>query len=134
MSRTSSVECGKATASGGACGKYDSSLPWCSRTPREVVTRSPRSWRRSATSAASSSRATFISGFSWCRTSGRCRSLELDLAVELHRQLQRRDLERHLGGKRLVALDRARPAGLGDRLLDRPLRVHAHHLQELADR
>src|SRR5262245_47763950 len=62
------------------------------------------------------------------------RSFELDLAFELHRQLERRDLKGNLGRKRLVSLDRPRLTCGGDRLLDGALRTHANQLEKLADR
>src|SRR5215510_13323511 len=86
--------------------------------------RSPSSERRSAARAASSSRATFML-VAPVGGAGSARSFELDLAFELHRQLERRDLERDLGRKRLVSLDRPRLTGGGDRLLDRVLRIRA---------
>src|SRR6266853_1423909 len=125
MSRTSSVDSGNTTASGAAYGKYDSSLPWCSRTPREVVTRSPRTARISSSSAASNSLGLF--------KSLPRRLFQFDLAVEAHRQLEARDLERHRGGEFLVALDRSARARLGHRLLDLPLGAHPDHLQEFPD-
>src|SRR5712692_294699 len=124
MSRTSSVDSGNTTASGGAYGKYDSSLPWCSRTPREVVTRSPSSARISSNSAASNSRGLFTVS---------SRLFELDLAVEPYRELDAGDIERDRGREFLVALDRAPRARPGYRLLDLPLGTDPDHLQEFPD-
>src|SRR6267378_4835521 len=107
MPRTSSVDSGNTTASGGAYGKYDSSLPWCSRTPREVVTRSPSSARISSSSAASNSRGLFKTP---------PRSFEFDLAVEPYRELEAGDIESDRGGELLVAPDRASGARLRHRL------------------
>src|SRR5512138_1778574 len=63
----------------------------------------------------------------------RIRLLELDLAVELHVDLEPRHLERHMRGKRFAAADRAVLRGLQNRALDLALGVDADHFQELAN-
>src|ERR1051326_8051065 len=119
-SRTSSVVSTNNTASGRAYGKYDSSLPWCSRTAAEVETRSPSSALSSA-SAVSKSRGLVLSSF------------YADLAVERHAHAERGDLEGALYRQRFAALQLARLDRLLHRLLDLALRAHPPHLQELAD-
>src|ERR1700684_1821350 len=60
----------------------------------------------------------------------RCLS-KADIAVELDLQLDPRDLQRHLGGKRFRALDGPCGGGSGHGVLDLALRADADRLEEL---
>src|SRR5580765_4916493 len=59
--------------------------------------------------------------------------LQLDLAVELHVDLQSGNLQPDGCRKRLGARDFARRDGFGDRLFDLSLRADADHLEKLPD-